>query len=129
MINVRTRLSVLAAACLALAFPLPSFAHGNHKAMHGGIVKAMGETVLELVVETDGARIYLRDEAEGTPLAASSGKLIALINGARAESALVPDGKGSLVAKGARLASGTRVSVQVVLADGATRVAANFAIP
>lgn len=127
--NARPRLALLAAACLALAAPLPSLGHGNHAAMHGGIVKAMGETILELVVEGDGTRVYLRDEVEGTPLAVSGGKLISLRDGAKAESSLVADGNGRLLAKGLKLPPGTRVSVQVVLADGVTRVATNFAIP
>jgi hypothetical protein len=127
--KTRHSLARLAAICLAIASPGLSFAHGNHKAMHGGIVKAMGETVVELVVEADGARIYLRDEAEGTPLAASGGKLVVMHEGARAEANLVPDAGGYLAAKGVKLVTGTRVSVQIVLADGQSRVAANFAIP
>jgi hypothetical protein len=120
--------SLLVAALLAVATPV-AIGHGNHQAMHGGQVKSMGETVFELVVEKDGARVYLRDEAEGTPLAAKGGKLVALVNGARSEAALVPDGSTSLLAKGVKLTSGARVSVQVVLADGQSRASANFAIP
>ncbi|MEZ5498845.1 MAG: hypothetical protein R3E77_05360 [Steroidobacteraceae bacterium] len=123
------RFIMLMALCLALASPSLSLAHGNHKAMHGGLVKSMGETIVELVVEADGARIYLRDEAEGTPLSGSGGKLIARHEDTRSESDLVPDGNGALTAKGVKLVTGTRVSVQVILADGQTRVAANFAIP
>lgn len=122
-------LSVFAAACVTLMVPALSHAHGNHDAMHGGIVKSVGESIVELVAGAQDARVHLRDEEEGKPLGVSGGKLIVLRDGARAETALTPDGSGALVAKGVKLVPGMRVSVQIILADGQSRVAANFAIP
>ncbi len=121
-------LALLATLAIASA-PRHAAAHGNEKPQHGGIVKTMGETALELVARADGAEVYVREEIDEVPSAGLTGKIVVVKDGVRSETPLGPAGANRLVAKAAKLLPGSRVSVQVVFVQGQRKVSANYAIP
>lgn len=66
---------LLAASALATN---PALAHGSAAPRHGGIVQVANDVNFELVVEADGATIYLVDHDEDMPSKGISGKLTVL---------------------------------------------------
>jgi hypothetical protein len=104
-----------------------AYGHGAPSPNHGGIVQAVGETWLELVVKGGNVELYVEDDGEPMDSAALSGQ-VTIVNGARkTEFALKPAGGNKLEAKGATAAKGARVVTLLVLADK-TRVPATFLI-
>jgi hypothetical protein len=112
------------ALCASLAL-----AHGNHNAEHGGMVRVAGETSFELVTAADGVELYLKDDDGAISSADKSAKLT-IVNGSgeKKEVALAPAGGNKFAAKGVQIPSGSRVAVQVTLADNASKIGANFII-
>lgn len=105
-----------------------AYAHGTPSPNHGGIVQAVGETWLELVVKGGNVALYVEDDGEPMDSAGLSGQLT-IINGARkAEFALKPAGGNKLEVNGAVAAKGAKVVTLLVLADKKTRVPATFLI-
>lgn len=127
MSRIRILLVLLAALGAGLSSGLV-LAHGAHKAEHGGVVRIVGDLVMELVVQADGVELYLKEEADDVPSAGLSGTVVVTSEGQRAEGKLVPAGGNRLVAKGLKVPSGSRVAVQVTLEDGVSKVGTNFAI-
>jgi hypothetical protein len=120
----------MALTLLALALvPGAVSAHGSHAPRHGGIIKTTAETSIELVVGPEGAEVYLTEEDEPVPSAGLSGKILVLAGGARTDTPLVPAGANRFAAKGLKIGKGSRVLVQLTLADGVKKVGVNFAIP
>ena len=125
------RIRSLLVLLTALGAGLPggvALGHGAHKAEHGGVVRIVGDLTMELVVQADGVELYLKEEADEVPSAGLSGTVVVTSEGQRAEGKLVPAGANRLVAKGLKVAPGSRVAVQVTLDDGVSKVGTNFAI-
>ena len=100
-------------------------AHGAPSPNHGGIVQAVGETWLELVVKGDTLELYLEDDGEEMPSAGLTGKLT-LVNGAsKTDVVLKPAGGNKLEARGTT-SKGGKVLALLTLADKKTHVSATF---
>jgi hypothetical protein len=96
----------------------PALAHGDAKAMHGGIVQVANDLSFELVVDADGATIYLMDH--GKPLASKgiSGKLTVLQGAQRAEAEIKEAGGNKLRATGVKLGKGDKLVAVINMAAG-----------
>lgn len=103
-------------------------AHGSPQANHGGIVQAVGETWLELVVRGDAVDLYVQDDGDDLDSAGMSGKLTVVTGAARKEFALSPAGDNKLSGKAAGVAKGSKVLATLVLDDKKTKVSAAFDI-
>ncbi len=102
------------------------YAHGTPTANHGGVVMAVGETWLELVVRSDSIALYLQDDGEPMDSAGISGKLTAP---GTAELTLLPAGGNKLkTATGLTLPKGAKVSAVLLMADKKTKVATTFVL-
>jgi hypothetical protein len=109
--------AVLAASSLAMN---PAMAHGSAAPRHGGIVQVANDVNFELVVEADGATIYLVDHDEDMPSKGISGKLTVL-NGAQKTEADVKATEGNkLRATGVRIAAGAKVVAVLNNVEGKT---------
>jgi hypothetical protein len=86
-----------------------AIAHGTAGPRHGGIVQVANDVNFELVVEADGATLYLVDHDKDMPSKGISGKLTVL-NGAQKTEAEVKATEGNkLRATGVKIASGAKV--------------------
>ena len=112
----------LAAAALTSGHAL---AHGAPVANHGGIVQAVGETWLELVVKGDQVELYLQDDGDDMPSAEVTGKLMLPAAG-KQEFALKPAGGNKLEAKVPGASKAGKVSALLTMADKKTRVSTTF---
>jgi hypothetical protein len=112
--------------CLAaLAFG-PAYGHGSPTANHGGVVMAVGETWLELVVRGDTLELYLEDDGDAMDSKGISGKLT--IAG-KADLSLTPAGGNMLKAKSSSpVPAGAKVAAVLLLADKKTKVATTFTV-
>ncbi len=102
-------------------------AHGVATPNHGGIVQAVGETWLELVVRGDTLELYLEDDGEEMPSAGLSGKLTIVDGAGKKDVALKPAGGNKLEAKGVA-GKGAKVLALLTLADKKTKVSATFTL-
>lgn len=109
----------LFAAALAFA-AAPAFAHGDDKPRHGGQVVEVGDTVFELVKAPAGVTLYIMEDGDEVPTAAMTGKMVVAAGAKKTDVPLVAGGANRLVAKGATVPAGARVSVLVI--DGKTQV-------
>ena len=101
------------------------FAHGTPTANHGGIVQAVGETWLELVVRGDGLDLYVEDDGDEMPSAGLAGTLTVVDGAGKKEFALKPAGGNKLEAKG-KAPKGAKVLVLLTLDDKKTKVSTTF---
>lgn len=109
--------SLLAASALAMN---PAMAHGTAAARHGGIVQVANDVNFELVVEADGATIYLVDHDEDMPSKSVSGKLTVL-NGARKSEVDVKATEGNkLRATGVKIDPGAKIVAVLNNVEGKT---------
>lgn len=113
---------VLCSAALAMG---NAYGHGTPMARHGGVIQAVGETWLELVVKGDKIELYLEDDGDPMPSAGVSGTVS--VAGKPGELTLSPAGDNKLTARGA-VATGAKVTARLLLADKKTKVAATFAL-
>jgi hypothetical protein len=113
---------VLCGAALAMG---NAYSHGTPIPSHGGVIQAVGETWLELVVKNGKIELYLEDDGDPMPSSGVSGTVS--VAGKPGELALSPAGDNKLEAKGA-VAPGARLTTKLLLADKKTRVAATFAL-
>lgn len=65
---------------LALA-PAVTFAHGNMKPQHGGIVQMSGETVFELVVKPSSVELYVSEDDDAVTPATATANLVVAAGG------------------------------------------------
>lgn len=101
-------------------------AHGTPVAHHGGIVQAVGETWLELVVKGDQVELYLQDDGDDMPSAEVTGKVALVTAAGKQEFALKPAGGNKLEAKAPGAAKAGKVSALLTMADKKTRVSTTF---
>lgn len=112
--NFRTGLTALALLVAPMVAGGAAHAHGSMKPQHGGIVQMTGETLFELVTSPKGVELYVSEDDE--PLASSSAtaKLSIASGGAKKDAPLTPAGGNKYVAKGLKVASGSKVTVTLV---------------
>lgn len=97
-----------------------AMAHGSGKARHGGIVQVANDVNFELVVEADGATIYLVDHDEDMPSTGISGKLTVL-NGTQKTEVEVKASEGNkLRATGVKIAPGAKIVAVLNNVEGKT---------
>ncbi len=116
--------ALLASLCVSSAV----LAHGTHEPLHGGTVKMVGDTAIELVADGKDAYVYVVEHDGEYSSDGSTGTLTILKDGAVATVALRPAGGNRLMARGAALGPGARVVVALTLADGTTKLSARFSL-
>jgi hypothetical protein len=117
-----TGMLVLCAASLAFG---TAQGHGNPMANHGGVVQAVGETWLELVVKGDSVDMYLEDDGDPLDSAGVSGKVT--LGGK--DLVLAPAGGNKLTVKNpGKLPKADKATVVLLMADKKTKVAATFTL-
>ncbi len=116
--KVKWWMSVASMAALVSLSAGTALAHGGAKAMHGGIVQVANDLSFELVVDADGATIYLMDH--GKPLASKgiSGKLTVLQGAQKAEAEIKEAGDNKLRATGVKLGKGDKLVAVINTAPG-----------
>lgn len=112
----------------ALAVAVPAYAHGDDKPRHGGQVVEVGETVFELVRAPAGIALYVREDGDDVPSASMTGKLIVTTGAKKSEIPLVATKGNQFVAKGAKIAKGSRVGVLLINKQTKARQSATFAV-
>lgn len=102
---------MMAAAVLALSAITmnTAMAHGAAGARHGGIVQVANDVNFELVVEADGATIYLIDHDEPMASKGISGKLTVLNGSEKTEVDVKAIDGNKLRATGVKITSGAKV--------------------
>ena len=113
---------LMRAALLALSAVAvnTAVAHGAGKPLHGGIVQVANDVSFELVVEADGATIYLVDHDEPMDAKGISGKLTVLKGGEKSELELKAIGDNKLRATGVKIGSGAKVVAVLNKIEGKT---------
>jgi hypothetical protein len=96
-----------------------AFAHSDAKPKHGGIVQAASELSFELVIQPDGAAIYVEDHGKPIAPQGMGGKLTVLNGAEKSEAALTPAGD-KLEAKGLKLQPGAKAVAAVTTAGNKT---------
>ena len=121
------RLTFAAFALLAAPFAAggSAHAHGSMKPQHGGIVQMTGETLFELVTGPKGVELYVSEDDEPVAASGMTANLSIASGAARKNAPLTPAGGNKFVAKGLKIASGSKVTVTLV--DNASK-AKSFAI-
>lgn len=96
----------LVLSCLSMN---PAQAHGDVKPLHGGIVQMANDLSFELVVQADGATIYLMDH--GKPMASKgiAGKLTVLQGSNKIEADIKEAGDNTLRVMGVKLSKGDKL--------------------
>lgn len=97
-----------------------AMAHGESKPRHGGIVQVANDVNFELVVEADGATIYLVDHDEPMSSKGISGKLTVLNGSEKTEVDVKAIDGNKLQAKGVKIASGAKVVAVLNNVEGKT---------
>jgi hypothetical protein len=125
--NMKKLLSILALSAAAMSAGL-AYGHGAPTANHGGIVQAVGETWLELVVRGDTVELYVQDDGDDMPSADLAGKVTVVKGTAKSEFPLKPAGGNKLEARAPGAVKGSKVLALLTLADKKTKVATTFDI-
>lgn len=113
---------LIRAAVLALSAVTvnTAFAHGAGKPLHGGIVQVVSDVSFELVVEADGATIYLVDHDEPMDSKGISGKLTVLKGTEKSELEVKAVGDNKLRATGLKIGSGAKIVAVLDKVEGRT---------
>lgn len=111
------RIAIVLAA-LVTGLSVNAFAHGDAKAMHGGIVQVASDIQYELVPQPTGAALYIVDHGKPADVAKMSGKLTVLNGTQKSEAELKPAGGNKLEAAQVTVAAGSKVVASVRSADG-----------
>lgn len=102
-----------------------AYGHGAPVANHGGVVMAVGETWLEMVVKGDTVEMYLEDDGDPMESAGVSGK----VTFGGKEVVLAPAGGNKLLGKIAGKAPKSgKAAVILLMADQKTKVATTFTL-
>jgi hypothetical protein len=121
------RKTLFAALLIATALSLPAFGAEDHAPKHGGVVVETKAGDLELVAKPELIVIHVSDHGKPMKLSSATGK-VTVFNGndkVEAPLALVGD---KLEAKGSfKIASGTKVLVEVAL-NGKPATSARFTL-
>ncbi|MFG6469291.1 hypothetical protein [Roseateles sp. BYS87W] len=111
-------IAALLAACALGANPV--MAHGSSAPRHGGIVQVANDVNFELVVEADGATLYLVDHDEDMPSKGISGKLTVLNGAQKTEVDLKATDGNKLRATGVKIEKGAKVVAVLQNVEGKT---------
>ena len=118
---------------LALALGLcgvsaSAYAHGGTVAEHGGVLKLVADTSVELVTKPTGVEVWVEEDGEETPSATLTGKLVIVEAGATKEVELQPAAGNMLEAKGLKVAHGAKVTVTVAAKGSHAKTSASFTV-
>lgn len=123
---MKTLAGTLVFCAAALMFG-SAYGHGTPTPNHGGVVMAVGETWLELVVRGDMVELYLEDDGDPMDSAGVTGKLSVA---GKPDLLLLPAGGNKLkAANKASLSKGSKVNAILLMADKKTKVAVTFTLP
>ena len=113
--------------CLASLMSAAACAHGTPTPNHGGVVMAVDEIWLELVVRGDVVELYLEDDGDPMDSTGVTGKLSVA---GKPDLVLVPAGGNKLkAANKVPLSKGSKVNAVLLMADKKTKVAVTFTLP
>jgi hypothetical protein len=98
--------TALALYCLSMN---PALAHGDAKPQHGGIVQMANDLSFELVVQADGATIYLMDHGKPVVSKGITGKLTVLQGSDKTETDIKEAGDNTLRVMGVKLGKGNKL--------------------
>jgi predicted lipoprotein with Yx(FWY)xxD motif len=119
--TMKTKHLIQAAALALSALALnAAMAHGAGKPQHGGIVQVANDVNFELVVDANGATIYLVDHDEPMLSTGISGKLTVLQGDRKSEAEVKAAGDNKLRAEGIKIASGAKVVAVLNNVEGKT---------
>lgn len=105
-------------AALAAGLSVNAFAHGDAKAMHGGIVQVASDIQYELVPQPTGAALYVVDHGKPADTSKMGGTLTVLNGTQKSQAELKPAGGNKLEAVQVTVATGSKVVASVKGADG-----------
>ncbi|HEX7761083.1 MAG TPA: hypothetical protein VF459_16375 [Caulobacteraceae bacterium] len=105
-----------------------AFAHGGSVPEHGGVLKLVADTSVELVRKPTGVEVWVEEEGEEIPSATMTGKLVIVDGGATKEVELQPATDNMLEAKGLTIGSGATVTVTVAAKVGHDKTTAVFTV-
>jgi hypothetical protein len=118
--KIKQWIPIAGLAALALLSAHPAMAHGSGKPMYGGVVQVANDVSFELVIEADGATIYLIDH--GKPMASKGigGKLTVLQGSSKTEADIKEAGENKLRATGIKLGKGDKLVAVLNNVEGKT---------
>jgi hypothetical protein len=87
----------------------PVLAHGDAKPLHGGIVQLVNDLSFELVVQADGATIFLMDHDKPMASKGITGKLTVLQGTKKSEADIKEGGDNTLRVMGVNLGKGDKL--------------------
>lgn len=117
---LKTKLMAVAVLALSALAMNSALAHGSGKPRHGGIVQVANDVNFELVIEGDGATIYLVDHDEPMSSKGISGRLTVLNGGEKTEVDVKAIDGNKLQAKGVKIARGAKVVAVLNNVEGKT---------
>lgn len=117
--------ALAAAAALSAGAAL---AHGGNVPEHGGVLKLVADTSVELVRRPEGVQVWVEEEGEEVASGSMTGKLVIVAGADRSEVPLTPGAGNMWEAKGLTLKHGSNVTVLMVGAAGRDKTAASFTI-
>lgn len=103
-----------------------AFSHGEPFANHGGLVQAVGDSWIELVVKGDNVDVYLQDDGDDVATAAVTGTASVVKGATKTPFVLKPAGGNKLSTKAKGAVKGTKLALALVI-DG-SKVYATFDI-
>ena len=117
MIKKLLQVAALALSAVALNHAM---AHDAADPRHGGVVQVANDVSFELVVDADGATIYLVDHGQPMDSAGISGQLAVLDGATMSEADVKAVGENKLRATGIKIAKGAKVVAVLNNVEGRT---------
>lgn len=105
-----------------------AYGHGGTVAEHGGVLKLVADTSLELVAKPASVEVWVEEDGEEVASATLTGKLVIVEAGATREVELQPGAGNMLEAKGLTIGHGATVTVTVAGKGSHAKTTANFTI-
>lgn len=125
------KIAFAAAMAFALglaAFAVTSEAHGGNVPEHGGVLKLVADTSVELVTRPTGVEVWVEEEGQEVASSAMTCKLT-ITQGADTSQAELPSAGGNkFEAKGLKIGHGAKVIVVVAAKEGHAKTAADFTV-
>ncbi len=128
LLPLRATFFSLLLACLASAYTTSATAHGSTEPKHGGVVIMVGEMTFELVTKPNRVELYLVDEAVDVDSSKLSAKLKLKSETPPRYIDLSPIGGNGFAVEGVTLNDGDKVMALVTLANGYSKIGANFVV-
>lgn len=117
---LKSKLMAVAVLALSAVTMNAAMAHGTADPRHGGIVQVANDVNFELVVEADGATIYLVDHDEPMESKGISGKLTVLNGSEKTEVDVKAIDGNKLRATGVKIAKGAKIVAVLNNVEGKT---------